>query len=594
MHTKVKKIIRVFLPDGSKQRIMAGRIKNVLLYGPQGNVLQYKTWIKKKERLTLSPVLKRQNIKLSIVVPCYNTPARYIQTLIKSVLKQTYGNWELHIVDGSTKEEFSAIIKAACEQDKRIKYIRVEGNLGISGNTNVGIKDAAGQYVAFLDHDDILPLWSLNEVATAIGAHPKVDILYSDEDRLTDNGRTRMSPLFKPDWSLDFFLSANYITHFFVIKKQLLTKLGGLRAEYDGSQDYDLALRALDYDPVIVHVPKILYHMRMAGTSTAKSMSTKDYVDNSGSKALTDYFKRNKIAAKVITIPDRPSNYRIHYAIAGKPLVSIIIPFKDKADLLRTSVGSILAKTAYKNYEIILVSNNSTEPETFAYLKTLKKHKNIKQYIYDKPFNYSAVNNFGRSKAKGKVLVFLNNDTKVLNAEWLEELAATALRPKIGAVGALLFYPDKTIQHAGIILGMTGMAGHVFRGLKLGTLTPLWLPDWPRNYLAVTGACLAVEAVKFDAVKGFNETFIVCGSDVTLCLDIHRKGYRNVYWPYARLIHYESKSVGSYKNIPPSDYDNSVVTYGPYLKAGDPYFNENLDLMIEVPSMRRGHVKKIS
>jgi glycosyltransferase involved in cell wall biosynthesis len=593
MHTKVKRVVRVFLPDGSKQRIMAGQVKNILLYGTKSSVLQYRNWIKNREVYSLSPIVASQDMTISVVVPCFNTPKKYLQPLIKSMLKQTYTNWELRLADGSTDAVLSQAIKAAAAVDKRIVYIKNKGNLGIAGNTNAGIKGATGTYVAFLDHDDILPHWSLNEVAVAIARNPKADILYSDEDRLTDNGKKRMSPLFKPDWSLDFFLSANYITHLFVIKKRLLTKLAGLRSEYDGSQDYDLALRALDYNPQIIHIPKILYHMRMASSSTAKSISIKEYVGGTGSQALTDYFKRHNIAAEVRVIPDRPSNYRIHYEMPHAPLVSIIIPFKDKPDLLKTSVGSILKKTSYKNYEIILVSNNSKEPATFAYLKVLEKYKNIKQYIYDKPFNYSAVNNFGRSKARGKVLVFLNNDTKVLNAEWLEELAATALQPEIGAVGALLTYPDGTIQHAGIVIGLTGMAGHVFRGLKLGTLTPLWLPDWPRNYLAITGACLAVEASIFDAVDGFNETFIVCGSDVTLCLDIFRKGYRNVYWPYARLTHYESKSVGSYSDIPPSDYDNSLITYQPYLQTGDPYFNPNLDLMIEIPSMRREYVKKL-
>lgn len=583
----VHKIIRTILPDGSKQRILAGQLKNIVLYGSRSNVLQYKHWIKKHEQHILSPVVQEQHIKISVVVPCFNTPRKYIRPLVKSLLQQSYQNWELCIVDGSTDEAASRIIKQTCAVDPRVRYVKAPGNLGIAGNTNVGLREATGSYVAFLDHDDVLPAWSLNEVIVAIQEHPEADILYSDEDRLSESGRSRMTPLFKPDWSIDFFLSANYITHLFVIKKKLLDKLGGLRPEYDGSQDYDLALRALDHAPHIVHIPKILYHMRMAQSSTAKSISIKEYVHSAGNKAITDYFQRNNISAKVLTIPNRPSNHRIHYELTGQPLVSIIIPFKDKADLLKTCVDSILRKTKYAKYEIILVSNNSTEEKTFTYLESIKKYKNIRQFTYNKPFNYSAVNNFGRSKAKGDVFIFLNNDTKVLNDEWLEELAATALQPRIGAVGALLLYPDKTIQHAGIVLGMTGMAGHVFRGLKPGTLTPLWLPDWPRNYLAVTGACLAIEAKKFDEVKGFNEDFIVCGSDVTLCLDIYQKGYQNVYWPYARLIHYESKSVGSYKNIPPSDYDYSLIAYGPFLKSGDPYFNPNLDLMIEAPSMRR-------
>ncbi len=586
------KIVKIILPDGSKQRIMAGRLKQFVLHGPKNSFTAYKIWIKQVERTTHSPLLQKQPVLISIIVPCYNTPERYITALVESVRRQTYANWELCLADGSTSAKENNVIKAQSALDKRIKYVKVSENQGISGNTNAGLRVATGSFVAFLDHDDILPEWSINEVATAIINNPKGDVFYSDEDRLTENGKRRMSPLFKPDWSLDFFLSANYVTHLFIIRHKLLKTLGGLRAEYDGSQDYDLMLRALDHNPQVVHIPKILYHMRMAENSTAKSISVKEYVHSTGNHALADYFARQGILADVLQIPHRPTNHRIHYRLVGKPLVSIIIPFKDKPELLKTVVSSILKITRYDSYEIILVSNNSKEDTTYRYLDSLKGNKKIKQYRYDEPFNYSAVNNFGRKKAKGDILIFLNNDTKVLNAEWLEELASVAQRPNTGAVGALLLYPDKTIQHAGVVIGLTGMAGHVFRDLKPGTLTPLWLPDWPRNYLAVTGACLAVEASKFDTVGGFNEEFIICGSDVTICLDLYKKGYSNVYWPYAQLIHYESKSVGSYKNIPPTDYDNSLIHYEPFLSNGDPYFNPNLDLRSEIPTLkkRKNHV----
>jgi GT2 family glycosyltransferase len=539
----------------------------------------------------LSPVLKDQEILISIVVPCFNTPERYIKALIKSLVDQTYQNWQLCIADGSTDNKLADMIELQAGQDKKIAYVRAQGNLGISGNTNMAIGIAKGDYVGFLDHDDILPAYSLNEMMSAIKTNPKADILYSDEDRLSENGQIRMSPFFKPDWSPDLFLSANYVTHFFIMRTKLLKKLGGLKSKYDGSQDYDLMLRAIELEPEIVHVPKILYHMRMAKSSTAASISVKDYVHDSGQRAIADYFKRNNIEAEVLQIPDRPTNHRVKYALDSKVKTSIIIPFKDKVDLLKVAVGSIQKKTIYNNYEIILISNNSIEKETFDYLDKLKKEKNIKVYKYDEPFNFSAVNNFGRSKASGQVLIFLNNDTKVINGEWLEELASVAMRKEVGEVGALLFYPDKTIQHAGVVVGMLGVAGHIFRRLKPGTLTPFWLPDWPRNYLAVTAACVAVEASKFDKVGRFDENFKTAGQDVCLGISLYEAGYRNVYWPFARLVHYENVSVGAYNERDDNahDYNESMKYYKPYIEKGDPYYNPNLDSMSEIPILRRNY-----
>lgn len=501
------------------------------------------------------------------------------------MLNQTYPNWQLCIADGSTHKNNSSPIKQLATKDDRIEYIKVNGNLGISGNTKAALLCAKGDYVAFLDHDDVLPTWSLNEVAQSIHDHPEGDIFYSDEDRLSDNGKIRMTPLFKPDWSPDLFMSANYITHLFVIKKGLMQKLKGLRSEYDGSQDWDLALRALSFNPTIIHIPKILYHMRMAKGSTARDIGEKNYAHEAGKKAIQAYLSHKKIPAEVLEIPGRSTNFRLKYQLEGRPLISIIIPFKDKVSLIKKCLKTI-EKSTYDNYELILISNNSTEKSTHSFLNKLKNNKEIKILNYDKPFNYSKINNFGRRNAKGKVLVFLNNDTEIITKEWLEELASVALRPEIGAVGPLLFYPDKTIQHAGVTLGMTGLAGHIFRQLKPGTLTYFWLPDWPRNYLAVTGACLAVEAKKFDAIKGFNEDFIVAGSDVVLCLNLFELGYINLYWPYVRLTHHESKSVGSYKNAPISDYNLSRELYKPYLNYKDPYFNPNLSLDSEIPELR--------
>ena len=583
------KLIANILPAGSRRRIFAGQLNARLKPNTVMNIVDYESWIKRIEPQTLSPAMTNQKNMISLVVPCFNTPEKYIKELIGSLRSQTYDNWQLCLADGSSDEELATKIKQAASQDERIKYQRIK-NTGIAGNTNAALAMASGDYIAFLDHDDILPTWALNEVAAAIVQNPKTDLFYSDEDRLSEDGKIRVAPLFKPDWSPDLFLCVNYVSHFLVAKSELVKKkIKRLDPKYDGSQDYDFVLRALDHNAQIVHIPKILYHMRMAKTSTAKLITVKNYAHIAGNKTIAAYLKRNNIDAKVEEVPERPTNHRIKYPLRPKTLVSIIIPFKDKPDLLKACIESIESKTTYQNYELILISNNSTASSTADYIDQLKGHNKVKIYYYDKPFNYSALNNFGAQKAKGSMLIFLNNDTEVITPDWLEELAGVAQRKEIGAVGPLLLYPDQTIQHAGVIVGMLGAAGHIFRGLKLGALTPFWLPDWPRNYLAVTGACLAVETKKFKEVSGFDESFVMAGSDVVLGLDLVEAGYRNIYWPYSQLLHHESKSVISYAKAPITDYHNSMKRYKPYLDYKDPYFNPNLDLMSEIPILRRSY-----
>ncbi len=575
------------LPKGTRRRKMAawtvGRVKRLLIKPPG---ISYEKWITDIEPLTISKNTNHKYIpKISIVIPAYNTPDKYLIPMIDSILNQTYENWELCIADGSTSKVRSTSIKKQAARDDRIKLVEVSENLGISGNTNMAIKIATGDFIAFMDHDDLLAEFALNEVVSAINKDQSIELFYSDEDYITENGKKRLLPYFKPDWSPELFLSANYMAHFVVVKSQIIKAIGGLRPEFDGAQDYDLLLRITEKKPVIYHIPKILYHWRQADDSTAKNMNTKSYADDSGKKAIKEYIKRNNIAADVLSGPDDlPTNYRIKYKIIGSPKVSIIIPFKDKAELLKVCVASIIKKSSYQNFEIILVDNNSQEPGTTSYLNKIGKHKNIHVIEYNKPFNYSAVNNFGRKQASGELLLFMNNDMKVINDDWLEELIGVAIQPEIGAVGGFLFYPDRKIQHAGVIVGMTGTAAHVFRQLKPHTLTFYRYPDWVRNYLAVTGACLMVRASTFDKVGGFDERFIICGSDVALGLSLHESGYRNVFTPYAKLFHYESQSVGSYNNIPPSDYDLSMVRYKKYLEGGDPYYNPNLEIMSETPT----------
>lgn len=552
----------------------------------------YESWIEHVEPSLFSNTLQelkdaKSKPLISIVVPCYNTPKKYIIPLVESLTSQHYENWQLCLADGSTDMTKSSYIEALSRKDKRILYKRLKKNEGIVGNTNQGIISAKGDYVGFLDHDDLLSPYALAEVVLAINRTPNAELFYSDEDKISDDGRVRSLPFFKPDWSPELLLGVNYITHFTVAKAKLVKKVDGLREGFDGSQDYDFLLRATEKAQQIVHIPKILYHWRLADGSTAKSVGEKNYADDAGVRALRDAVSRRKIDAEVISVPDRPTNYRLKYRLPKKhPLVSIIIPFKDKAQLLDTCVSSILTKTTYKNYEIILVSNNSIEKETSRLLDRLKKNAECKVYYWDHPFNYSAINNFGSKKARGEYLVLLNNDTEVISPSWLEELIGVASQREIGAVGPLLRYPDSTIQHAGVILGMAGMAGHVFRLRKPEEWTDFGLPTWPRNYLAVTGACLAISKKKYQEVGGLDETFIIAGNDVALGISLSKKGYRNVYWPFAELIHYENVSVGSYSNVPKSDYEHSLTYYKPYLPNKDPFFNKNLDIMNEQVGIR--------
>ncbi len=518
----------------------------------------------------------------SIIVPCYNTPDKYLLPLLESVTSQTYPKWQLCIADGSTDESRRCRIKKMVENDERIIYVDVKENLGIVGNTNIALNRATGDYVVFLDHDDLLAPAALSEIARVLVWDPSLDLVYSDEDKISDDGMIRQTPFFKPDWSPELLLGVNYITHIVAARRSIVDEIGGLRDGFDGAQDYDFLLRFTEKTQRIGHIPKILYHWRLADGSTAKSGGEKNYADTAGRRALADAVKRRGIKADVVEIPERPTNYRLRYYLPTKqPLVSIVIPFKDKADLLKQCVGSILKLSTYANYEIILVSNNSTESETHQYLDTIKSNSRCKVYYWDYPFNYSAVNNYGVKQSKGEYLILLNNDTKVITPSWIEELIGVAAQPDIGAVGALLYYPNNTIQHAGIVMGMTGMAGHPFRQLTPNDWTPFGMAAWPRNYIAVTGACLAVSRHKYLKVGGLDETFTIAGNDVALGISLVEAGYRNVFWPFAELNHYESVSVGSYNTGIKLDFTHSMRYYRPYIAQGDRYFNSNLDLMNE-------------
>jgi len=586
-----KKTILKLLPSGSlRHKVVKGmytsakKARSRIPTAP----MDYSEWIKRCEpKLWIKYKKVADDPLISIIVPCYNTPKKYIEPLVASVMAQKYDNWQLCLEDGSTNEVSRELIRSLSLRDDRITYDALQQNYGIVGNTNEALKHADGKYVAFLDHDDTLSEYALSEVVAVLQKEPNTDLVYSDEDKLSDNGKQRLLPFFKPDWSPELLLGVNYITHLVVVRKSLVDSLGGLRNGYEGAQDYDFLLRLTEVTNNIKHIPKILYHWRLASGSTSKNVGEKSYADTAGQRALTDAADRRGIQAEVVEISNRPTNYRLKFGLPQKqPKVSIIIPFKDKVGLLKQCVTGILDKTTYKNYEIILVSNNSTEQATHDYMQKLKKQKQCKIHTWDHPFNYSKVNNFGRSKASGQYIVLLNNDTEVITPEWLEELIGVASQPDIGAVSPLLYYPDKTIQHAGVIVGMMGMAGHVFRNHLPNDWTEFGMPIWPRNYVALTAACLAIDVNKYDKVGGLDEIFTIAGNDVALGIRLHEAGYRNVYWPFAELIHYENVSIGSYQNVPKLDYDHSLKYYRPYLNWKDPYFNMNLDLMNEQVGLR--------
>lgn len=589
-----KSLINRLFPKGSGRR---ERIKKLMGRGASletdSTSIAYVEWIKDVEPGLWSPFVDNRNIKVSVVVPTYNTPDKYIIPLVDSLKAQTYDNWQLCLADGSIDDERASAIQYLASTDARIEYNRLTKNDGISSNTNEGLKMATGDFVSLLDHDDTLSPYALNEVVRAIG-ETDADIIYSDEDKLSDDGRYRQLPFFKPDWSPDLLLGVNYITHFLTVRRTLLKKVGGLRSKYDGAQDYDLLLRLTEASDKIHHIPKILYHWRLADGSTAKTVGEKNYADTAGQRALGDAVKRRGLKAKVVEIPERPTNYRLRYELPkNQPLVSIVIPFKDKPELLKTCVESIIERTTYEMYEIILVSNNSVEPETSTLLKYYETNSRIKVHYWDNPFNYSKINNFGVSQSSGEYVVLLNNDTEVITYTWLEELVGVASQDGVGTVGPMLHYPDPAngIQHAGVVVGMGTMAGHVFRHRQPSDWTDFGSPAWPRNYLALTAACVVVRKSLYEQVGGLDETFTIAGQDVAFGIKLYEAGYRNIYWPFAELYHYENVSVGSYDTGIQLDYDHSLTYYGKYHESGDPYYNPNLDLMNEQVGIRRIYEK---
>lgn len=534
-----------------------------------------------------------RKIKFSIVVPLYNTPEKFLHEMIQSVLDQTYTNWELCMADGS--DEAHRSVEKICRQymrrDQRIKYKKLEKNLGISGNTNACLDMETGEYIGLFDHDDLLHPAALYEVMRAI-CEQNADFIYTDENTFHEKPADAFCPHFKPDYAPDTLRSYNYICHFTVFSKKLLDTVGEFRQEFDGSQDYDMILRLTEKALKIVHIPEILYFWRAHKDSVADDISAKPYTLDAARRALSEHLDRLGLVGEVED-SSIPSTYRIKYAITGSPKVSIVIPNMDYVDTLRACISSILEKTTYKNFEIVIVENNSKEAETFLYYDELRNDPHIRIVTWNGKFNYSAINNFGiKEAATGEYILLLNNDIEVITPDWIQEMLMFAQRSDVGAVGAMLYYPDDTIQHAGVILGIGGVAGHAHKNFLRGDYGYMSRATIAQNLSAVTAACMMVSRNVWNQVHGLDESYEVAFNDVDLCMRIREAGYLIVWTPYAGLYHYESKSRG-YEDTPEKKrrFEGEVrrfqARWNKELAAGDPYYNPNLTLDREDFSIKR-------
>ena len=535
-----------------------------------------------------------RDVKFSIVVPLYNTPARFLHEMIRSVLDQTYGNWELCMADGSDAqhENVGQICKQYVRKDSRIHYVKLEKNLGISGNTNACLEMSTGDYIGLFDHDDLLHPAALFEVMRAI-CEQDADFIYTDENTFHDKPEDAFCPHFKPDFAPDTLRANNYICHFTVFKRQLMDQAGRFNSKYDGSQDFDMVLRLTEKAEKIFHIPEILYFWRAHKDSVAQGIEAKPYVIEAAKGAITEHLSRVGLEGFVEDTVV-PSMYRIKYTIKAIPKISIIIANCDHADDLRKCITSIQKLTTYKNWEIIIVENNSIEIATRDYYQELQQLENIKIVTWEAKngeFNYSAINNYGAKFATGEYILLLNNDTEVISADWIQEMLMFAQRTDVGAVGAKLYYFDDTIQHAGIGIGILTLAGHYHRGFDRCDFGYMGRLIYAHNVSAVTAACMMIRRNVWKEVGGLDETFQVAFNDVDLCMRIRQAGYLIVWTPYAELYHYESKSRG-YDDTPEKQkrFEGEVrrfqTRWAKELAAGDPYYNPNLTLDREDFSLR--------
>lgn len=576
----IKSLIDLGMNRPNKLKSIGKAAGYAIKYGLNGLRLRirHEIWLDRVEEPQPSeePGTYFGGIKFSILVPTYNVEIQWLEKAIESVRSQTYGNWELCIVDDASSSDELRDYLLGLNSDQ-IKTHFLNKNLGISGATNEAAALATGDYLVLLDNDDELKLNALYELyIQACSGH--ADIIYTDND-IVDADNKRLAVLHKPDWSPNLLLSQMYIGHLLAFKRTLFQAIGGFRSDYDGSQDYDLLLRLCEITDSIDHVSKVLYSWRSLPTSTATNPNAKPYSQYAGLKAIQSHLDRlyGEGYAHVCET-DNLFVYDVRYKIPDSAKASIIIPTKDHLDDLKLAIDSILTKTTYQNYEVLIINNNSNERETIRYLKELPSiDARISVLDAPIPFNWSKLNNLAVEHANGNVYVFLNNDTKVINGDWLERLIENACRSDVGVVGGLLLYPDGTIQHAGVVIGMGGWADHVYKGEQpVHNGNPFISPMITRDVSAVTGACMAISKEHFELLGGFNESFVVCGSDIELCLHARKLKLCNIYNPHIKLMHFESKT-RDVQDIPEIDFKLSDALYSPYRKSGDPFYNCNLD-----------------
>lgn len=550
----------------------------------------YEDWVGRFDTFDNATVLRwrqeavawPQHPFFSVLVPVYNTGERWLRECIESVRAQAYPYWELCLADDASPEpHVRRVLEEYAELDSRIRLCFRETNGHISHSSNSALDMARGDFIALLDHDDLLPPNALMEMARVIMSRPTVGLLFSDEDKVDEAGK-RYDPYFKPSWNPDLFLSQNYVSHFGVYRTSLVRDVGGFRVGYEGSQDYDLALRCVTklHDDQIVHIPRILYHWRAIAGSTALALGEKSYAVEAGGRALADHLQRTGVSA---TVAATPGGYRVTRSLPDvRPSVELIIPTRDRVDLLRLCIESIREKTTYDNYSITVVDNGSVEKATLDYFRDVIADPRVRVVRDDGPFNYSRLNNMAARQSQADIIGLVNNDIEVISPGWLDEMVSQVARPEVGAVGAMLYYPDDTIQHAGVIIGMHGVAGHVYKGAPRGHTGQMGRPGLVQNLSAVTAACLLVRRQVWEEISGLDESLTVAFNDIDLCLRIAKAGYLNVWTPFAELYHHESASRG-YEDTPEKKarFEGEIATihnrWGPWL-AADPAHNPNLSL----------------
>ena len=585
--------IHAEFPGGSKALLFKRIVVNLGFERTPKRQLDedYQSWIQCFDTLSASDVerLKKEiedferKPLISVLLPVYDTPEKWLSQAIESVINQTYPHWELCIADdASPAPHVKEMLKRYSALDSRIKVVYREKNGHISAATNSALELATGEFCALFDHDDLLPSHALHYVARELNTYPEADLLFSDEDKIDSEG-ARFDPYFKSDWNPDLFLSHNCISHLGVYRTSILREIEGFDEELYGSQDWDMALRFLlkTTPEKIRHIPRVLYHWRYLDTSTSKSIDSKPYAVTAGKKAIENYLES---CGKKATVQEGmwPGAYRVVYQLENPVEVSVIIPTRDQVEVTRRCIESILDKTTYGNFEIVLMNNQSSEPETIRYFESLRGNDKVRVVNYDQPFNFSAINNAGAREARGEVIVFLNNDMEVIEPGWLEELASQAMRSEVGAVGGWLLFPDHTVQHAGIVMGVCGVAVEAFKHQLEWNIGHMGRAHLNQYYSAVTGACLATRKKVFLDSGGFNEDRLaIAYNDVDYCLRLRRDaGLATVWTPHAKLLHHESTSRGyeitdEQKQRFAKESDYMIETWADVIER-DPYYNPNL------------------